>query len=391
MQTRTYGDLFALITNMIGAVELAADEQTQVKNFINRRYFEAYQSSPIWPRYVISGEARTISPDQIIKYAEDSFLISAAGKSEVNGLYQYGPEYSGHNSYVLNGDTLSFDVTAENLSNPNILGTYKLDASYSISGNTYNRGVWVNQTNGNLAFARYSHGGTEQWRLIRLGGITETTVTSSTFFPWQNTWADGIVIQNAPSVAYNIERNDSNNHWELMQQDLDGTATVLYKDANGNIPSETVWEILNAPNPTPIVHDLDTVNEFIRVHKSRSFFNNSAMEYDFYVDSSGAHLMNVVPSETSIAYVTYKKTFTKFDVTSDYYNSAAEVPEEFFNFIAHSVYADFLRVQNKQEEAIAEETIARNYLNQELEKADMAMSNVSILRRINTHTSRQSR
>jgi len=391
MQTRTYGDLFHLITNMVGATTLATNEQTLVKNFINRRYSEAYQTSPSWPRYLVTGEARTISPDQIIKYAEDSFLISAAGKSEVNGLYQYGPEYSGHNSYVLNGDTLSFDVTAEGLDNPNILGTYKLDASYSISGNTYNRGVWVNQTNGNLAFARYSHGGTDQWRLVRLGGITETTVTSSTFFPWQNTWPDGIVIQNAPSVAYNIERNDSNNHWELMQQDADGTATVLYKDGNGNIPSETAWQIVNAPNPSPIVHDLDSIGEFIRVHRSRSFFNNSAREYDFYTDVVGAHIMNITATDDNIGYVTYKKVFTPFDVTTDYYNDGTEVPEEFFNFIAHAVYADFLRVQNRQQEAIAEEGVAKGYLALELEKIDIRSNNNTVNKRFNTYVSRQSR
>ena len=60
MQTRTYGDLFSLISNMIGAVTLASDEQTQVKNFINRRFQEAFDTSPVWPRYVVSSEERQI-------------------------------------------------------------------------------------------------------------------------------------------------------------------------------------------------------------------------------------------------------------------------------------------------------------------------------------------
>jgi hypothetical protein len=41
------------------------------------------------------------------------------------------------------------------------------------------------------------------------------------------------------------------------------------------------------------------------------------------------------------------------------------VPAEFFNFIAHAVYADFLRVQNRQQEAIAEDQVAQTYLNLE--------------------------
>jgi hypothetical protein len=396
MQTRTYGDLFSLISNMIGAVELASDEQTQVANFINRRYFEAYQTSPVWPRYVITGEARTISPDQIIKYAEDSFLISAAGNSNVNGLYQYGPEYSGHNSYVLNGNTLSFEVTSSSL-NSDIVGTYKLDATYDPTG-SYSRGVWVNQTNGKIVFIQNN---TEtNWIILNIAtDDVLLSVSSTTFFPWQNVGFNGqAVISGNPETAYNIERNDSNNHWELMQQDADGTATVLYKDANGNIPSETAWEIVNAPNPTPIVHDLDTINEFIRIHRSRSFFNNSAKEYDFYADASGGHILNITTTDDDIAYVTYKKIFEKFSptlsnpvVSADYYDSDLDVPEEFFNYIAHTVYADFLRVQNKQEEAIAEENVGAKYLAQELEKVDIRMNNSTINKRFSTYVNRQSR
>ena len=391
MQTRTYGDLFSLTSNMIGAVTLAADEQTQLASFLDRRFFEAFQTSQMWPRYLISSEPRTITPHQTIPTSEDGFYIYGAGKAEVNGLYQYGPEYSNHNSYVLNGNSLSFEVTAENLSNPDILGTYKLDASYSLSGNTYNRGVWVNQTNGNVAFARYSHAGTEQWRLVLLDGFPLTGFNSSTFFPWQASWGIDLTISNAPSVAYNIERNALNNHWELMQQDADGTATVLYKDGNGNIPSETAWEIVNARNPAPTVHDLDNIGEFVRIHRNQAFLNNSSLEYDFFVDQNGATILNIANTSDGIAYVTYKQEFTPFGVTTEYYNDDTDVPAEFFHFLAHAAYADFLRVQNKQQEAIAEEQVAFNYLALELEKVDIKMNNTTVNKRFSTHGNRQAR
>ena len=78
-------------------------------------------------------------------------------------------------------------------------------------------------------------------------------------------------------------------------------------------------------------------------------------------------------------------------VTTDYYNSTAEVPAEFFNFIAHSAYADFLRVQNKQQEAIAEEQVAKTYLALELEKIDIRSNNSTINKRFSTYVNRQSR
>ena len=48
MQTRQYKDLFALSTHLIGAVELTADEQTQLATFIDRRFFEAFRKKSFW-------------------------------------------------------------------------------------------------------------------------------------------------------------------------------------------------------------------------------------------------------------------------------------------------------------------------------------------------------
>ena len=63
MQTRTYKDLFRLITSMIGTGgELASSgtEDTQVADFINRRFQQAFDQSPVWPRYFVNSEARDI-------------------------------------------------------------------------------------------------------------------------------------------------------------------------------------------------------------------------------------------------------------------------------------------------------------------------------------------
>ena len=87
----------------------------------------------------------------------------------------------------------------------------------------------------------------------------------------------------------------------------------------------------------------------------------------------------------------YKKQFTPFTVTTDYYNSTVEVPGEFFNYIAHSVYADFLRVQNRQEQALAEEQVAQTYLALELEKIDIRSNNNTINKRFSTYVNRQAR
>jgi len=137
--------------------------------------------------------------------------------------------------------------------------------------------------------------------------------------------------------------------------------------------------------------DKTTIGDFNRIHRKRAFLNNSAIEYEFFVDFDGANILNISNTNDTSAFVSYKKQFTPFTVTSDFYNSTVEVPGEFFNFIAHAVYADFLRVQNRQEQAIAEEQIAQTYLAQELEKIDIRNNNNTVNKRFSTYVNRQSR
>jgi len=74
MQTKSYDDLLALTTALIGAGSLTDPEKAQILQFVNRRAHEAYQTSESWPRYMVAGEERTISttPAQTVPYVEAS-------------------------------------------------------------------------------------------------------------------------------------------------------------------------------------------------------------------------------------------------------------------------------------------------------------------------------
>jgi hypothetical protein len=208
MQTRTYGDLFKLIQSLAGVGSFAESEQDDVANLINRRYFEAYQTSQLWPRYLVAGEGRTVDSNQVISYSE-------TGKNNIG--------------------------------------------------------------------------------------------------------------------------------------------------------------------------------EFIRIHRQQPFLNQSSLEYDFYVDSSGAHILNIVSSEESEAYVTYKKTFTPLTTSSGYTTSVEEVPSEFFHFIAHTAYADFLRMDGQTDKALIEEGTGQKYLDLEIERVDLITNNNNVNKRFSTYVSRQAR
>ena len=208
MQTRTYGDLFKLIQSLAGVGSFAASEQDDVANLINRRYFDAYQTSQMWPRYLVAGEERTIESGQVVPYAE-------TGKN--------------------------------------------------------------------------------------------------------------------------------------------------------------------------------TIGEFIRIHRQQPFLNNSTLEFDFYVDSSGAHILNISTADASSAYITYKKQFAPFTTSSSYTTSTEEVPSEFFHFIAHTAYADFLRMDGQTDKALIEEVTGKKYLDLELERVDLITNNNNVNKRFSTYVSRQAR
>ena len=134
-----------------------------------------------------------------------------------------------------------------------------------------------------------------------------------------------------------------------------------------------------------------TIGEFNRIHRQQAFVNNSALEYEFFVDINGANILNLVNTTDTSAFVTYKSQFTPFTTSSDYSNSIEEVPAEFFNYLAHSVYADFLRMDGQTDKSLVEEQNAASYLASELEKIDLRSNNNTLNKRFSTYVNRQSR
>ena len=108
MQTRTYKDLFRLITSMIGTggeLPGSGTEDTQVADFINRRFQQAFDQSPIWPRYLVTSEERRIIGLTIENAA-------GTGASDINGdYYILGTQKSGGASHAKVGSTVYSKTT----------------------------------------------------------------------------------------------------------------------------------------------------------------------------------------------------------------------------------------------------------------------------------------
>jgi hypothetical protein len=132
---------------------------------------------------------------------------------------------------------------------------------------------------------------------------------------------------------------------------------------------------------------LSEIADFQRIYRTQPFDRNSALEYEFYVDSSGAHVLNLIANDSGKVFVNYQKKLPTFTEAS----SVDEIPYEFFFFLAHAVYADFLRMDGQHNKALVEEGVANNYLALELEKIDIRSNNNTINKKFSTYVNRQAR
>ena len=130
---------------------------------------------------------------------------------------------------------------------------------------------------------------------------------------------------------------------------------------------------------------IEDIADYNRIWNANPFGSNGFYEYDFFVDSAGATVINNATGNLGF-WVGYKKEWP-----GPYTTVSTDIPLEFFHYAAHATYADFLRMDGQVDKAIAEEQIAMTYLMLELSKAQNQRNNNSLFRRISTYVSTQSR
>jgi len=326
MQTRTYGDLFKLIQSLAGVGSFAPSEADDVANLINRRFLQAFNESPVWPRYLVSSEERALA------------------------------------LYELSGATTSTSTLVNQ--NYRFLGLAEPD-SVSIGGTKVYSGFTTNDT---LIYKNTSNA----W-------VVATNVTNSISAAGIVTFGDGGTVQFTEA--------------DTVKNDSVEAVTTWTPRAGSNILKVLTQNLI------PYAQSgFTSIGDFNRIHRKKAFFNQSAIEYEFFVDFSGANILNITSTTDNSAFVTYKKQFTPFSITvsnpvvvSDFTDSTVEVPAEFFAYIAHATYADFLRMDGQTDKAFAEENTATGALALELEKVDIISNNNTVNKRFSTYVNRQSR
>jgi hypothetical protein len=111
---------------------------------------------------------------------------------------------------------------------------------------------------------------------------------------------------------------------------------------------------------------LATIGTFLKIQAVAPYTTASPQDFNFYIDSAGAKL--ITSASPSAAFVTYKK------ILSDTYGETTglqkDVPSEWFDYIAHGVYSDYLRAEGQQEKSLAADQEAAMILEDELIQVD---------------------
>jgi hypothetical protein len=107
---------------------------------------------------------------------------------------------------------------------------------------------------------------------------------------------------------------------------------------------------------------LDTIGTFLKIQAVAPYTASSPQDFNFYVDSAGAKL--ITSANPATAFVTYKKVLS--DVYGETAGMQASVPSEWFDYIAHGVYSDYLRAEGQQEKSQLADNEAAMILNDEL-------------------------
>ena len=135
-----------------------------------------------------------------------------------------------------------------------------------------------------------------------------------------------------------------------------------------------------------------TIGEFLRIHREEPFLQNSTIDFEFFVESDGAHVINLTTADATSVYVTYRQPVTLLTSLDTYGSgSLTQVPQEYFYFMAHATYADFLRMDGQHQKALLEEQIAEKYLAESLDNPQQVYNNNTVGQRFKTYVSQQSR
>jgi hypothetical protein len=327
MQTRLYSDLYGLIQALCG-ISFSIAESIRIKSLINRRAARAFRASNYWTRFLVVGEER---------YA---VAAPAAANTTVAGNGYFIASVL-NTDFSLIGATPNAVFTATNAST---ILTVTSVQSGTIQVGDYIVGSGLTGSTQIVAFGT----GT--------GGVGTYTISSG---------------QSTISTPRTCKSFSINSYFVATGV---GTGPGTVRLANSTMPyTET---------------SKNSIDTFLRIFKDRPYRTASVQEYDYYVTAGGAELVSGDLNPLT-AFATYKRQFTEF--YGDNTGEVTDIPAEWFHYLAHGTYADWLKAEGQQEKAALADQEAEAVLQDELIRLDENHTSGFVSSRIFTNANMQMR
>jgi hypothetical protein len=131
-----------------------------------------------------------------------------------------------------------------------------------------------------------------------------------------------------------------------------------------------------------------SIDTYLRIHVQAPYVTTSVQEYDIMVTADGAKLVAGNTAPTS-AFVTYKAQLS--DTYGDGTGESTAIPAEWYQYMAHGTYADYLRAEGQQEKAALADQEADMLLQEEMIRIDEQHTLQMVANRIFTNANMQMR
>ena len=184
----------------------------------------------------------------------------------------------------------------------------------------------------------------------------------------------GYFIATVGNTDFTLIGSSANTVGEYFVATGAGTGTGTARPALGYVPYTETGK--------------SSVDTFLRFFKQAPYIASSVQEFDYTVTAEGATLV-AGDLNPSTAFLTYKAQFT--DTYGDGANETSSVPAEWFQYLAHGTYADYLRAEGQQEKAALADQEAEALLTEELIRLDENHTSGFVSNRIRTNANMQLR
>jgi hypothetical protein len=187
--------------------------------------------------------------------------------------------------------------------------------------------------------------------------------------------------------TYVIKTNPSN-EFIALGASSEAVGTIFTATSSTTLSSGSVSPYLGYISyDQPTYPDVDT---FIRLFNRKPYQTNSVQEYDYHISPDGA--VPIIGSTTpASAFVVYKATNSAQYGTDIGAGETTEIPLEWFQYLGHAVYADYLRSEGQQEKSQLADAEAQMLLDEELIRIDNQRSTGMLGTRISTNSNFQFR